>query len=161
MFDIPDTLPNKLSELMRLAVSDLKKSREAGALFDMGEWYTPLDRYNGDIPEGFEEAPCVVCVAGAVIAQEFGSEGEIIREVTAADFTTSLDNKLMALNDARRGHFLTAISHLETPRVSSTFGDEVAFFEPVHGKMLNDSEIFITFCEQFLQVAQILEGYGH
>jgi hypothetical protein len=60
-------LPNKLSALLRLAVSDAQKC-EADPRYelDMGRWHEPITWEGNDGKDR-----CAVCMAGAILAQTF------------------------------------------------------------------------------------------
>lgn len=66
-------LPNKLSDLLELAVRDVQKCEAEPARFalHMGNWHRP------DAGKGV----CVVCMAGAVMAQTIGVPDDERREV--------------------------------------------------------------------------------
>ena len=63
---ITKTLPNKLSELYRIALEDLKKAEQSPEyIINMNNW----SLYNGSTKK------CEVCLAGAVVAIELDLKG--------------------------------------------------------------------------------------
>lgn len=57
-------LPEKMSDLLELAVRDAQAAEAAGAILDMGTWYSA----NGT---------CRVCMAGAVLQQTIGFDRQV------------------------------------------------------------------------------------
>lgn len=100
------TLPNKLSDLLELAVHDVQKCEAEPKRFvlDMGKWHSPK-----------EDGVCALCMAGAVMAQtmavpdkEYGVWSKVqaepklvaINEMRVADFEDAADTVgLGALSD--------------------------------------------------------------
>ncbi len=99
-------LPRKLHKLLRLALDDLDQvSKLESVIVDMRHWIMPAD--NGD--------KCMVCLAGSVMAQEFGctlpgtdgvSPGNLV-----ADCAISYEDAdcLYALDDLRQGNIEHAL----------------------------------------------------
>lgn len=88
MTEITDTLPSKASELIRLALRDLRavESEPDKFIVDMYEWHRPVS-LNGD-------GPCVVCLAGSVLAKSLSVEsGEYVG--------ANLDGSMFVLRDLR------------------------------------------------------------
>ena len=92
-------LPDKLSDLMVLALKDLAKCERNKKKFKikMGTWFTP----NGK---------CAVCFAGSVMAQSCGVGSK--REVFPGDFDVDTNNKLIALDAVRAGYVGSALDDL-------------------------------------------------
>lgn len=58
-------LPNKASELIRLAIGDLEKAEASERyVIDMGNWHTPENLIKGSLYSD----KCAICLAGAVMA---------------------------------------------------------------------------------------------
>lgn len=84
-------LPGKPSELILLALSDLKKvERSKDYIVDMSDWHQP----NGK---------CSVCLAGAVMAFSLGVSKKREISLSYNDFSTVNVEKLRALNSFRIG----------------------------------------------------------
>jgi hypothetical protein len=87
-------LPKKLSELIRLALTDLRKvERNKNYKVDMNTWHTP----NG---------VCRVCLAGAVMAGTLGADPTT---VAAPSYYGRDSGKLAALDEVRCGYLEDAI----------------------------------------------------
>jgi hypothetical protein len=103
------TLPDKPSELIRLALKDL---REVEAMphykVDMGYWH--------GIPTGEKE--CLVCLAGAVMARHLGANPAL--PYFPDNYSTDLQEKLHALNSLRQGYVYSGCKHLDC---STDLGD--------------------------------------
>ena len=105
-----DTLPDKLSDLLELALDDLETTeKDPRYMIDMGEWHTPT---NGK---------CMVCLAGAVMAQTIGVPLSYPIPVTN-------NPKFLALNQVRTGHVGFALDLLET---TSFPGYDPGWFQPI------------------------------
>lgn len=86
-------LPDKPSDLIELALSDLEKcERSRKYQIDMTTFYV-------DIPN----EPCRVCFAGSVIARRLDKRGAII---APPDFDLDTQNKLWFLSDIAVGEIL-------------------------------------------------------
>lgn len=84
------TLPDKPSELIRLALGDLRKIEGTpGYVVDMAAWY---DRTRTE---------CHVCLAGAVMASRFEIPSNSYL-VTPVDFPENIRSKMVALNAFRQ-----------------------------------------------------------
>lgn len=70
-------LPDRPSELIRLALRDLRSAIASGYLVNMNDWHTPLlRREGGEFVVSRDErgrARCEVCLAGAVMACSLGA----------------------------------------------------------------------------------------
>lgn len=111
------TLPDKPSELIRLAIADLEKCEKDDRYeIDMYAWHQP-DRDTG---------VCLVCLAGSVIASTLGGDrktrlypADYIDFSHPADIDFSDSNKLSALNNFRAGYWREGLSVIraDTPNV--------------------------------------------
>jgi len=90
-------LPDKPSELIRLALGDLRKcENDPIYTIDMGAWHEPM------------EGTCYVCLAGAVMAQSKGySDSELVMP-----FHTDENNKYVALNYFREGRIYRGLGRM-------------------------------------------------
>jgi hypothetical protein len=90
-------LPDKPSELIRVALTDLAKCEAMPEKYQvhMRDWHTPLSSPN----------VCSVCLAGAVMAQTLGADIGV--ELDPDDFADV--NKLCALDDLRIGDVVQAL----------------------------------------------------
>ena len=88
------TLPDKPSELIRVALADLRKVEAMPETYrvDMNRWHHPMG------------GKCSVCLAGSVIAQTLGEDPAIDTDHDEIDVDAEgLGDKLSALNDFRMG----------------------------------------------------------
>ena len=100
-------LPDKPSDLLALALSDLAKiERSSKYEVVMGGWHVPS---TGDV--------CEVCMAGAVMAKTL--KADRFKRRTPAGFETDTQNKLMALDDFRTGDLTHALKALGIRRPRS------------------------------------------
>lgn len=93
-------LPNKLSDLLELAVRDVQKCEAEPTRFriDMGRWHTPL-----------LSGTCAVCMAGAVLAQTIGvADGQYVAWKRIVE-----QAQLVAINELRTGDFVDAAHTLD------------------------------------------------
>lgn len=91
-------LPDKLSELLYIALEDLEKvEADPRYKIDMGAWHRP----NGK---------CSVCAAGSVMAMRLGVG--LDEPAHPGEFDWDTDNKLMAINALRVGALGGAASFL-------------------------------------------------
>ena len=93
-------LPDKPSELIDVALADLRKAEKDGCMIDMGEWHVPFD------------GSCSVCAAGAVMRRGVSDN----LEVGPSYFNETTDNKLCAIDQLRVGFVYEALVMLEIPR---------------------------------------------
>lgn len=100
-------LPTKMSKLIGIALTDLKKAEKQSHKYavDMGDWYNPNAQLSCKTPNGAVVAVhkvCTVCFAGAVMAFSLPkprSKGDLQPE----NFRGNRD-QLLALNSLRLGH---------------------------------------------------------
>jgi hypothetical protein len=92
-------LPDKPSELIRLALHDLAEAeRDKRYRIDMGAYHEPNSK-------------CAVCFAGAVIA--FSLNGSAKKFIHPNDFDLRTREKLHGLNELRGGFYSMALRHIE------------------------------------------------
>ncbi len=108
-----NALPDKPSELIRVALADLEKcEKDPDYEIFMGVWHSPK-------PAGY----CEVCLAGAVIAKTLGSDkGESIAPYdyyppseTSAKLSSDTSDKLSALDKFRTGNIWDGLSCMILP----------------------------------------------
>lgn len=101
---IEDTLPSKLSDLIKLAVKDLTKvEKMPNYSIDMGTWHDIKSIFNCEI--------CSVCFAGSVMACELHIE--FGRSAIPYYFKESLNYKFHALDEIRKYNIQAALIYTE------------------------------------------------
>lgn len=96
----PQELPDKPSELIRLALKDLARvKRDPRYSVDMGTWHG-LDL----------RGKCHVCLAGAVMACRLPTDPS--RSFHPENFSLGIEDKLRALDQFRQGKMNRALEHL-------------------------------------------------
>lgn len=104
-------LPDLPSELLRLALSDLRKCEQNPTFrIDMGVWLLPA---GVNTLEGRYYDQCSVCLAGSVIAQTLGHP--LCLSGGPSDWRLDTARKLFALNYFRIGSITAAYQRL--PRI--------------------------------------------
>jgi hypothetical protein len=102
-------LPDKLSDLIELAVADCRKV-EADPRYElnMNAWHSGLDD---------RHSRCAVCMAGAVMAQTLGVpyEHTSIPEFCGIGTSMVVEDRLYALDAVRLGNVATALAYLDEP----------------------------------------------
>lgn len=94
-------LPEKPSDLIELALADLRKvEKDERYVVNMRDWHAPAPAF------GF----CNVCLAGAVMAGTLGHSPDEC--LTPGDLGPTLDSKLRALDSLRLGRVRTALDYL-------------------------------------------------
>lgn len=94
-------LPDKPSELIRLALKDLSKcERSKRYEVDMEKWHSP------------EAGRCLVCLAGAVMANTLRVSPEVKTTPSRLCISGSGNNKLLALDYFRKGHILCGLESI-------------------------------------------------
>lgn len=95
-------LPNKLSQLLRLAVADAQKCEAMPEKYrlDMAVWHLPDE----------ESGKCAVCMAGSVLAQTLRADPGTL--VGIRDTGYENESKLAAINLMRAGSFYSAYLEL-------------------------------------------------
>lgn len=98
-------LPDRPSELIRLALADLKRVEEDPRyIVNMSEWHTPRGR------------TCSVCLAGSVLAKTCGAPVE--EDFLDIDVSRDTARKLYALDKFRLGHVHLALGYFRTVIIS-------------------------------------------
>lgn len=108
----PVPLPDKPSDLIRLAMLDLAKV-EADPFYkvDMSDWH------NG----GRRNHPvCHVCLAGAVMARSLKTPFEA--DITPAHFDGDIPDKLAALDEFRQGEIAYGLSSMRLEKPDGLHG---------------------------------------
>lgn len=96
-------LPDKLSELIRVAIADNRKLMDNPLyVFNPYVWHDLID----DDPH----APCEICIAGGVIAGTLKSDR--LKRLSPHDYRPETRVKLGALDCCRLGHLKEAFIHL-------------------------------------------------
>ena len=96
-------LPDKPSELIRLALADLRKCEaDPRYVIDMAEWHRPVT-----------SELCSVCLAGSVMARSLGRD--IWIDLVPSTFESDTRNKLHALDYFRSGHVGLALATMKAP----------------------------------------------
>lgn len=99
-------LPNKPSELIRLALTDIARAeRSKRYAIHMGVWHSP----QGFSPE--EGLPCDVCFAGAVMAFSLGAQPD--KDTVPETFGEKNARKLNALDNFRAGYIRAGLSAMD------------------------------------------------
>lgn len=93
-------LPDKISELLKLAMIDLEKV-EADPRYkvDMLEWHTP------------RENKCEVCLAGSVLAKSLKIDFK--QRYYGLNLSEKIDDKLETINSLRMGHFYSVLGRIK------------------------------------------------
>ena len=112
-------LPDKPSELIRLALQDLELCEESPLYeVDMNVYHEP------------EDSVCAVCWAGSVIAQTL--KGDIFETLGPRDFPED-EEKLYTLDLLRQGAVGSALDMLEVPWKGRGFISSVTYEESPNG----------------------------
>ena len=83
-------LPEKLSDLLQVALEDLRKAEASDQYaVNMRDWHLPFRRV------------CSVCLAGSVMA--FSLDADITKNLAPVDFDDHTSRRLSALDSLRRG----------------------------------------------------------
>jgi hypothetical protein len=88
------TLPDKLSDLLELALKDLRKHIDNGGRIDMAEWLLYIDN------------TCYACLAGAVLKESLKHKYTV--DMSMFGISHDVRAKMVALNYLRRGHISMA-----------------------------------------------------
>lgn len=101
-------LPNKPSELITVALDDLRRCEEDAryAINMWATWHAPSFQNDGSATD-----VCYVCMAGAVMAQTLGED--IDTNIFPSSYDTGLQNKLSAIDELRCGNISLALMSLE------------------------------------------------
>lgn len=98
-------LPDKLSDLIRIAVADAKKiEKDSKYIFNMSTWHQPQSNYD-DVSHTFvTTGKCEVCFAGSIIACTLKAKPN--QTVDTSDFDEDTDRKLELIDQIRTGSIL-------------------------------------------------------
>ena len=134
-----DSLPDKLSELLEVAINDLLSLDRDKYIPIWDQWHTPGQTWRQALAEMDENIeidskdniPCAVCLAGAVIANSVGASPtsfiDVTEDVTFGDNHLidehDLIQKLMALDFLRSGSIA---------RACTTMGIELTLEQEAH-----------------------------
>ena len=114
------TLPNKASDLLELAMKDMKMiEKNPLYIIDMGSWHSPEF-------QSFE-FDCAVCLAGCVMANTLKVNPELPRE--PEDFNNDIKHKLYAIDDLRQGHVIDALESLGQDIKKLNFKHRKTFYD--------------------------------
>jgi hypothetical protein len=100
----PNKLPDKLWQLLELAIKSAKELKKSGYTLNMRTWYFK------------SEMKCTVCMAGAVMVKALGVKESGLKTPSLFDLDT--DNKLMAIDCLRKGLVNDALTHIGQPYIS-------------------------------------------
>ena len=105
-------LPDKPSELIRVALADLAKCQaDERYEINMEEWHRPQSRSNG------YEFKCLICFAGAAMSQSLGAAPDI--KAWPEDFDDPDRRRLLALDAFREGYVKAAVQTIDANRINS------------------------------------------
>jgi len=140
-------LPNKASELIRVAIADLRKVEKSKAYeVNMAIWHS-----------GVYKSICDVCFAGAVMAKTLKTN---IKEYYSPDcFADKTSCKLEALNQFRLGYCRDAFDYLSESYKSNhpwDFIDIDLFNRNIKSYYVSPTR----FKKDMLNLAQDLENFG-
>lgn len=108
-----NTLPDKPSDLIELAINDLEKiERSKQYTVNMEDWHTPIYQHQD---YNLQMNTCEVCLAGAVMAKTLKTPYG--RGVSPANFE-GLEGKLHALNLFRTGLINEGLASMCLPKIS-------------------------------------------
>lgn len=135
----PRRLPDKPSELIRVALADIRLVEEDDRyVMDMDDWHSlrPHNTYK-----------CHVCVAGAVMAKSL--KAKRLEYVSPKNYSPSVRKKLVALDNFRSGHINNGLAIMELPQTSNRIFNITAYED--------DRELFH---EDMNDLATYLESIG-
>lgn len=149
-----DTLPDRASELIRLALADLRKveAMPNKYIVCMSEWHSPVSFDDGSVK-------CSVCLAGAVLAQSLKLDVETDYMSIADKVPRSLDRKIDALNALRQGEIESGMGTLM--QYSDDFEMCRQLFEDMNRNVTHYSLNRDKFHEEMNALADELEKLGH
>ena len=135
-------LPEKLSDCIILALADLEKVEASDQyVVNMHEWHRPGD-----------DNRCVVCLAGAVIAETLG--GVRLQVLSPSHYPDETATRLFALNDVRCGDVCGALLH-QMGVHESIVSDFVTFYPDVPDYEESPKE----FKSKMREIAQMLKEH--
>ena len=157
-------LPDKLSELLAVALHDMDQVRALPGRFviDMSMWHTPVQTQDVSI--------CQVCLAGAVMAMTL----EIPDRVFSEPYLLDSSNKLSALDYLRTGNVFGAARTMGTvmPAVISDAGQALLAFTTIefkgdnhqhldeHGGIIPNDEVYENWRQDMDELVTLLQKYG-
>lgn len=111
-------LPNKMSELINLALGDLRavEKMKKKYVVNMGIWHSPQSELGDYEPQTTQVDKCVVCFAGSVMAQTLKIPDDVKYDVGYGGndcFDEETDRKLDAINSLRTGDIADAAVYLD------------------------------------------------
>jgi len=127
-------LPEKYSEVLRVAIADMEKCVEQGIEIDMWQWVKK--EYQGKL--------CSVCLGGAAMVQT-------INEHCSDNLSTHNQDRCFFLNDVRRNELIDAFVLAEIPSKLSENSPRITPYE-------QDPK---QFKEDILALANYLEKHGY
>ena len=136
-----DTLPNKPSDLIIVALADLEKvEANPNYVIQMDTWHMPSD-----------DGRCVVCLAGSVIASTLNHDR--FKTGHPGDFSGAIPDKLDALNDFRSGYLQIGLDSM------GIYPDDyTGISETVHVASYADNPA--EFKKDMLRIVKILQESG-
>lgn len=141
--ETPDTLPDKPSELIRVALADLEKcENDPKYEIFMGTWHDPYP----------SAGVCDVCLAGSVLAKTMGFDPSVY--VAPYDHHLSSENsaKLSALDDFRTGDLRVGLSCMGFPE---------SVWQATEDRRMPDYDLEPEkFKAELLELAVFFEGQG-
>lgn len=158
-----DTLPNKLSALIKLALHDLEIVESKPHLYriDFGQWHTPN---KDDL-----DAPCGVCFAGAVLATSLHWPRWRFYTMNSLKAPDSVESKFKALDAVRDGAVCESMDFIAEAR-GEEFKEDLALSDDqlatidrlsdVYTGELNYSEDADHFKRSLRHIAHDLEEVG-
>jgi hypothetical protein len=104
----PKNLPDKLSDLLKVALLDLEwvESQPEKYMINMADWYEKS--YDPRIGESM----CSVCLAGAVMAKTLGDKVSSRYQRNPESYDEDTSRKLRAINLARQGQIKESLEML-------------------------------------------------
>lgn len=149
MIESKASLPDKLSELILVALEDLAKVRaDPRYQINLETWHQSANRNDDGL--------CSVCFAGAVIAGRMAPD-EINRSIRPDDFADNDDFKLEALNDLRSGLLADALRWLTDEDFSVAGAPDI---DEVNDDDLNDPDTYANFQYQMRATSKWLAERG-
>ena len=151
-------LPNTLSGLLRLAVTDARRvAKDPRYTLNMSTWHTPRRAGKG-------KRVCQVCMAGAVMTQLPGVR--VDREIEPYNLPEDLQRKMTAIDMMRSGFFGAAFDALHPERLRTP--DERAAMELAHTAVCSTYRLNTEAADRYaraswasyLRAAKILEAAG-
>ena len=113
-----DTLPDKLSELLKVALADFDQVRQMPERFMilMNLWHAPMN----------DDSHCAVCLAGAVMAMTLKMPDN--EELAPSSFPPEIQRKLRALDNLRQGHVIYALDAIGRHDLVETLPATLKYF---------------------------------